>query len=644
MFRIRIDKHFAQVTVSMINRLAHSLAVLGVAFLATSTIASHLLNAQTTEWPNPVAEQVIPYYSAGMQQGPILGRPAATSMRVWIRTETAKKFVVRYSKQLPLDSSSPTVSGETLAEHDNTGFVDLVNLRPFTRYYYGIELDGKLADIRVTHTDRWPSFRTLPDHNTNHDPVNNPKGLFNISFSLCVGASQDPKRSGGQYTDPPAWTTLHDRFRDETMFHIMNGDYTYEENRDGTEEGIRSNYKLYMDRSDGMNRVMRHTPWLLMYDDHEVHDNLFGAGQIGFNKKRSRHINRDKQLKVWEQYAGWANPDASHKGELRFGAASVTKDSDIIFDPQADFTSLDVNKVSTILIGKADRKTDARATIANAGTYGLVKVIDQHRIQVSPKFSEDETVEYSVGTHHYYDYRLGNCHIFVVDTRGERSMFNVDDLHDPKTFLLGDTQRNWLVNGIKNSDADLFFVVSSVGVVVPHSAFHVRPEAGDKSKGDGFPGFVHEREEILKELDKIDKPVMFFTGDVHASVSAQITDNIWEFMVSPFSSNGHPIGTLGNMPYTGWYNAEGRWAKIKWVGSGPNNVHYSRLHRTFFAVVRVNNVFSCPRADGEGPGYQFIPYPHPHVIVTWYDGYTGKQVYSETVSTLDLESAPASSK
>jgi phosphodiesterase/alkaline phosphatase D-like protein len=559
---------------------------------------------------------------------------------VWIRTEEARKFIVRYSTNLPLSNSSPSAAGQTFAAQDNTGTVDLEKLKSYTRYYYGIEIDGKLADIRVVHTDPWPSFRTLPDESTNRDPVNNPRGLFNLSFSVCVGASQDPKRSGGQYTDPPAWTTLHDKFRDETMFHVMDGDYTYEENRDGTEEGIRGNYKLYMNRSVGMNRVMRHTPWLLMYDDHEVHDNLFGAGQVGYKRKKSRHINRDTQLRVWQQYAGWANPDSQHRAALQFGSAAVEPNSNIIFDPAADFSSLDPKKVSTILIGKQNRKTDAGATSDNAGTYGLLKVVDKNRIQVTPSFVQAETIDYSIGTHHYYDYQIGNCHIFVVDTRGERSAFNVKDLHDPKTFLLGATQRNWLVEGIKKSNADLFFIVSSVGIVVPHSAFHVRREAGDRSKGDGFPGFVHERELILKELDKIDKPVMFFTGDVHASVSAQITDNIWEFMVSPFSSNGHPIGTLGNMPYTGWYNAEGRWAKIKWVGSGPNNVHYSRLHRTFFAVVRVNNIFSTPRPDGEGPGYQFIPYPHPHVNVTWYDGYTGKQVYSETVSTLDLETAP----
>ena len=93
------------------------------------------------------------------------------------------------------------------------------------------------------------------------------------------------------------------------MFHVMDGDYTYEENRDGTPDGIRANYKLYMDRSRGMSRFMRHNAWLQMFDDHEVHDNLFGAGQAGFKRIRSRHINRDKQLEVWNEYAGWANPE-----------------------------------------------------------------------------------------------------------------------------------------------------------------------------------------------------------------------------------------------------------------------------------------------------------------------------------------------
>ncbi len=604
-----------------------------------SAICSTTL-AQVPQWPDPVAEHVIPAPKVGLVQGPMLGRPSATSVRVWVRTEEPVEFEIRYATGLPLDADGPSVKGRTEAARDNIGVVDLTGLKPYQSYYYGVVLNGQMADTRVAYRDPWPSFRTLPDRSTTHDPPNNPKGLFNLCFSVAVGGSQDPKRGGGHYTDPPAWDTLYRRYGKQIMFHIMNGDYTYEEKRDGTFNGIRANYRLYMDRSRGMSRFQRHVPWLQMFDDHEVHDNLFGAGQAGFKRQRSRHINRDKQLKVWHEYAGWANPDAPQRGPLMFGTASVKKQSDIIEAPELDFSSLNSDQVSTILVGKKGRKTGAGAASKNAGTYGLVKVLDAHRIQVTPAFVQDETVDFSIGTHHYYDQEIGNCHFFVIDTRGERSQFNQKNLHDPKTFLLGATQRQWLVDGIKRTDADLIFIVSSVGVVVPHSLFHWRPEAGDKSKGDGFPGFVHERELILVELDKIDKPIMFLTGDVHASVSAQITDNIWEFMVAPFNSNGHPIGTLGNMPYTGWYNAEGRWARIKWVGSGPNNVHYSRLRRTFFAVVRVNNVFTAPRPDGEGTGYQFLAYPHPQVIVTWYDGYSGDPVYSETVSTLDMEEAP----
>lgn len=624
-----------------------------VVYAALCGLGTEEAIAQVThDWPDPIVEDVLPALSAGLVQGPLLGRPAATSIRIWVRTEEAMKFEVRYGRQLPLDGDSPTIEGHTSASADNTGFVDLTGLTPFTRYYYGVVLNGRLADTRVAYTDPWPSFRTLPDSSTTRDPTNNPRGLFNLSFSLCVGASQHPKmyKVGVHYTDPPAWDTLHRQFGDQVMFHIMDGDYTYEELRDGTLEGIRANYKLYMDRSRGLARFMRHTPWLQMFDDHEVHDNLFGAGQVGFRQLESRHINRDRQLKVWNEYAGWANPDTPQRGALVFGSASVRRGSDLIVAPDLDFTNLDPRQVSTILVGEKDRETNARATSENAGTYGLVRVLDAHRLQVTPAFVKDEDVDFTIGTHHYYDVKIGNCHFFVIDTRSERSRFNVDDLHDPETFLLGDTQRQWLLDGIKNSDADLVFIVSSVGVVVPHSIFHVRPELGDRSKGDGFPGFVHEREQILEELDQIDKPIMFFTGDVHASVSAQITDNLWEFMVAPFNSNGHPIGTLGNMPFTGWYDAEGRWVRVKWVGSGPNNVHYSRLHRTFFAVVRVNNVFAAPRPDAkgpgprpdaEGPGYQFIPYDYPQVIVTWYDGYTGQPAYSETVSPLDLRDPPS---
>jgi alkaline phosphatase D len=441
-------------------------------------------------WPDPIAEDVVPARSAGLTHGPMLGHPKAHSMRVWVRTEKAMEFRIRYATQLPLGPDSAAVTGKTVASADNTGVVELTELQPLTRYFYGVELDGKLADTRIVFTDPWPSFRTLPDASTAADAANNPKGLYNFAFSVSVGGSQDPKRSGGQYSDPPSWGTLYRKFGDELQFHIMNGDYTYEELRDGTAAGIRANYKLYMQRSREMSRLQSHVPWLFMFADHEVNDNLFGAGQIGFKKRGSRHTNRDTQLKIWYEYAGWANDPAAHRGAMLQGKASVKKGSRTLTCKDLDFTTLKPEQISTILL-RSSTKTNAPGTGKNAGTYGMVKVIGAHQLEVTPAFVADENVVFTIGTHHYFDRKEGNCHLFFIDTRSERSSFDQNRLDAPENFLIGKTQRDWLVNGIKNSDADFFFIISSVGVVVPHSIFHVRPERGDKSKGDGFPGFVH---------------------------------------------------------------------------------------------------------------------------------------------------------
>ena len=179
-------------------------------FALLSAICTTAL-AQVPQWPDPVAEDVIPAPKLGLEQGPMLGRPSATSMRVWVRTDKPMEFEIRYATKLPLDAESLSVKGRTNAKRDNTGIVDLTGLKPYQTYYYGVVLNGRLADTRVEYRDPWPSFRTLPDRSTTHDPENNPKGAFNLCFSVAVGGSQSPMKDGGQYTDPPAWETLHRR-------------------------------------------------------------------------------------------------------------------------------------------------------------------------------------------------------------------------------------------------------------------------------------------------------------------------------------------------------------------------------------------------------------------------------------------------
>lgn len=579
---------------------------------------------QDSEWPDPVANDVKPYYSTGLTHGPMLGRPNSTSIRVWIRTKKPIEFRVVYDTELPLTGDSTEVSGQTLAEDDNTGVVDLTGLTPNTRYYYGILIDGVIADIRMNIDDAFPSFRTLPDGSHYTNDKLNPKGLFNLCFSVGCGANQNPFKGGGHYTNPPAFKNLFERHGDDLMFHIMNGDYIYEELRDGTVDGIRSNYKLYMERGRTVSKLFRYVPGLFTFDDHEVGANLFGSGEVGV--RRAKCLVRDKALKPWYEYAGWANFDISQRAPIRYGHAEVKKENNILYDYDSDFSNLQTETVSTIHVWPKSK---------NAGVYDLVEVIDKHRLRVRPKFRADEECAYSIGSHHYYDWKIGNCHFFALDTRGERSRFDVKKRHDPDQFLLGKTQRQWLIDGVRNTDADFIFIVSPVGWTIYHTAFHVNPSRKLVSKGDGFPGYVHERELLLKVLDELGKPVVIFTGDLHNSFSVQVTDNVWEMMCSPMNSSGHPRSTAGGLPFGGWFDSEGRKVKIKWMGGLPDDVHYSRLNSIFYTVVAVNNVFKSTYPEGKG--IRWIAYNSPQVVVRFYDGYTGKLLYAEGISKVDIE-------
>ena len=184
--------------------MKHTSIALGIVLIASTC-------AYAQDWPDPVALDVVPYETAGLTHGPCLGRPEPTRMTVWVRTKQPTAFQVVYDTRPRLDDNSPAVNGETTAA-DNTGYVTLSGLQPNSRYWYGIRIDGRLADLRVDFHDRWPTFRTLPDTTACADAENNPEGLFNFAFSVGHCASQDPFRSGGHYASPPAFDTLCSQF------------------------------------------------------------------------------------------------------------------------------------------------------------------------------------------------------------------------------------------------------------------------------------------------------------------------------------------------------------------------------------------------------------------------------------------------
>ena len=615
-----------------------------LAFL-TPLLFSFPLIGQDLTWPDPVANHVVPQQSTPVTHGPILGGLTSSSVRVWLRADSAIEFEVLIRPQSPPFDLATVTRGSTSIDQDFTGYVEVKELVPNTRYAYAIRVGGEIIDLRENFRDPWPTFRTLPDESS-YSHRFNPDGKFNFSFS--IGACQrqrSPEKTYGIYPNPPAFDTIWEKHRDRVSFHVVNGDYTYEETLDGAASGVENNYKLYLDRGRSLNRLLKHVPMFTMYNDHEVTDNIDGSGEVGLGD--GNYLVRDPALRVWQYYADWSNGSHPQRAEIQFGDADLEAGSDLLHDPHADFTTLNLSQVSTLHVGpffKGEAKPKAFTRGGkNVGVYRVKRVVDPTHLQIEPAAQQTNRAPYSIGTHHYFDRMVGNCHFLFIDTRGERSRWRgVQHAKDADRHVLGDAQKTWFLEKVKNSPAEFLFVISPDPWFIYHSAYHMRGESTE-SKGDGYCGYLREREELTKVLDALEKPVLLLTGDVHHPVAAQISDNVWEFLVSPVNSANHPIGTAGLPPLGGWFDSEGRTIKIKWLGGYPDNVHYLRQRHTVYSVISVNNIIKAAKPSGSG--YQFIAYDAPQVVVTFYDGYSGEILYSEGISTLDaLPPQPASKK
>jgi hypothetical protein len=195
--------------------------------------------------------------------------------------------------------------------------------------------------------------------------------------------------------------------------------------------------------------------------------------------------------------------------------------------------------------------------------------------------------------------------------------------------MLGAAQRDWLVSSMKKSDADFFFVISSVNFMIPHSG--AGGDVAAANKEEAWTGFFEEREALIEAWDEIGKKVFVLTGDLHNSFAIKITDNVWEFGCGPHNSVNHvPLNDEMDRPATGKWTFGPRECDIRW--SSYIMPDLPRLERLYphFCVIQVNNVFNQPlELGGEN---RWIAYPHPQVIFQYYDGRTGELAYAESVT------------
>ena len=524
--------------------------------------------------------------------GPILGRLSSDGVGVWARTSRPGQFRVVYGPASnPAEQTTAAVT--TQLAHDNTGWVHIQGLKANTKYFYRVA-------VGTENDSLGGSFRTLPRAAEYRDPELNPRGVFNFSFEFGCGNAQKPGHGGGY--NAPAFKTMLEKLKDKIHFSILNGDWLYEDYRTYSPEqwsrqagvaagqvpgilgiaptlaGVWENYKVYLDRGRNLAHYHRNVPTFFTFDDHEILNDVWGAGSPGLQDRRA--VFRDIGVQAWYDYLGWSNPVAFAQG-IRFGRAELRAGSDVLTDEEANFTDLDLEQAATLHVhwggptaGVDDNALDGVGGDPNAGVYEIVEIIDRRRLRIRPAAKQSGQSSYSIGRRSYYRFRVGNAEFFFTDTRTHRQMHDVSRPDKPGLSMLGPRQRKWLLEGMRASDADFLFVVSSVNFMVPHvGGGGIRLE----NKDDAWTVFLDEREALIEAWDALNKPVFVLTGDLHNSFAIKITDRVWEFASGPHNSNNHWSTDEGNRPANGPFQYGPRRCDIRWSTFYRNDVPRDQL-------------------------------------------------------------------
>ncbi|GAA4464617.1 metallophosphoesterase family protein [Novipirellula rosea] len=579
-----------------------------------------------------------------LTHGPMLGMSTDHSVKVWGRTSDPGSFRVQYGTAAnALDHISS--AAQTRIENDNTGVVELTDLQADTQYYYQIVVNERPHGLPG-------SFRTLPSADDSRNPEHNPDGLFNFRFQIGSCANQNPLNGIGHRT--PTYETLNRDWADKVHFHVMNGDWLYEEEREYPVEawrltqgikqvpsvvdvmptivGVWENYKLYLERGVEMAAWHRNMPSLFTFDDHELINDIWGAAETG--KRHRRAVFRDIGTQAWYDYLGWANP-VEHSQPVHFGKAEMKAGSDLLVDTHTDFTALPLDRMLSLHVhwgtkeaGTDDMQYDNDEGHKNSYVYSIREVVDAHTLRLHMPAKVDGNVSYSIGRRSYGKFRVANCEFFLLDTRGDRGMHDITQRDKPDVSILGLPQREWLLRSMQESDADFFFVISTVPFMIPHSGAGGYEVSGNKE--EAWTGFFHERELLIDAWEKMGKKVFVMTGDLHNSFAIKVTDNVWEFCCGPHNSVNHvPKLDESDRPATGKFKFGPRECDIRWSSYILDDL--PRLQRLYphFCVVQINNVFNMPKKLG---GKRLVAYPHPQVIFQYYDGRTGELDYAEAIS------------
>ncbi len=590
--------------------------------------------------------------------GPVLGRLGSSHVGVWARTSRTGGFNVFYGTSP--DALTEVANAETALEDDNTGWGLIEDLQPSTKYYYEIGTGRAPAGVQ----ERSGSFHTLPDSAdllTEH----NPDGRFNFRFEFACGNNQNPSGSpvGSQLLTHGTMLRQLVRGSEKSKidFAILDGDWLYEndtrlysaeewQEQTGTDAastpriisfmptiaGVWENYKNFYDNGANLRAWHRNVPSYYTFDDHELLNDIYGAGEPG--RRNRRAVFRDVGTRAWYDYLGWSNP-MPETAPIVYGRAQLEAGSDILTDSEADFSDLSTESTLHVHWGTPDwaamllppnpdgTDPDDEGGDPNSRVYEIVEVLDANRLRIRPRAVADGSPVYSVGRRSYFSTRVSNAKFLYLDTRSYRMMHDTTDREKQGRTMLGETQKAWVKQTMQDSDAEFFFIVSSVNFSIAHVGGTGTANISESNKDDAWTAFLWEREDLINFWDSLGKPVFVLTGDLHNSFAIKVTDRVWEFASGPHNSTNHPLRSEGNRPKSGRHDSFGRDTEIRWSSFILNDTPNEWRKRPVYCVVQVNNVFNNPLESGD----RWVPYEHPQAVFQYYDGLTGDLLYAESI-------------
>jgi len=400
--------------------------------------------------------------------------------------------------------------------------------------------------------------------------------------------------------------------------------------------GVWENYKNFYDNGANLRAWHRNVPSYYTFDDHELLNDIYGAGEPG--RRNRRAVFRDVGTRAWYDYLGWSNPVPETPG-IVYGRAQLEAGSDVLTDADADFTGLEAESTlhvhwgtpdwGAMLLGTNPDGTDPddEGGVPNAKVYEVVEVLDANRLRISPAAVADGQPVYSIGRRSYFSKRVSNAEFLYLDTRSYRMMHDTKDRERVGRTMLGEKQKAWVKQTMQASDADFFFVVSSVNFSISHVGGTGSANISETNKDDAWTAFLWEREDMINFWDNLGKPVFVLTGDLHNSFAIKLTDRVWEFASGPHNSTNHPLRSEGNRPKSGMYDSFGRESEIRWSSFIGNDTPNEYRRRPIYCVVQVNNVFNNPSESGD----RLVAYENPQAVFQYYDGLTGELLYAESI-------------